>query len=220
MFFYPVYIWQRIFGTGEQICRAMHFWRWGEYGGICVGVRVDAKVRSQTQAPFGEAYQGSWWPFNHYKPRIRLCFLPETEDALRSHQECCLSASQCCHIDFHLYQNYGSCIVFPILLVTWPHCDVAIPFAFTPGNPIWEDFSFLKSHTPTQSPQSGPKMARPHQKENICDQRRFADIQQTFSRKSFVFFRRVLDRGLPIPISPRPLAPGCPRGVGRYPRIE
>ena len=123
----------------------MHFWRWGEYGGICVGVRVDAKVRSQTQAPFGEAYQGSWWPFNHYKPRIRLCFLPETEGALRSHQECCLSASQCCHIDFHLYQNYGFCIVFPILLVTWPHCDVAIPFAFTPGNPIWEDFSFIKS---------------------------------------------------------------------------
>ena len=70
------------------------------------------------------------------------------EDALHSHHECCLPASQRCHIDFHVCFNSGFWIYFSIFLVTWPRCDVAIPCASTPRKPICEDLSLMKSPPP------------------------------------------------------------------------
>ena len=127
-------------------CKA--FLTWGKiWGRLCRGEDRHKSKKPYTSTLWG-GIPGRLIPVNPYQPTIHLCLLPGTEDALRSHHECCLPASQRCHIDFHVYFNNGLWICFSIFLVTWPHCDVSIPCAFTPGKPICEDFCFIKSPPP------------------------------------------------------------------------
>ena len=127
-------------------CKA--FLTWGKiWGHLCRG-----EDRHKSKKPYTNTLwvgiPGRLIPVNLYQPTINLCLLPATEDALRSHHECCLPVSQRCHIDFHVSSNNGLWICFSIFLVTWPRCDVAIPWAFAPRKPICEDCPFMKSIPP------------------------------------------------------------------------